>query len=84
MAKVTTFGCIDERGERVLCDAFGNNVAFKCPDCGHPVLAIVRKDQRGSSKDKFAECPHCRFRGWVDADFDLHVPTIRRVDGLLD
>jgi DNA-directed RNA polymerase subunit RPC12/RpoP len=79
MTTVTNYRCIDERGERVLCDAFGNNVAFKCSDCGHPMLAIIRRYQRGSSREKPAECPHCHFRGWMDTRKGVLI--LKRVDG---
>lgn len=49
MAKVTGLQCIDEAGQAVACDAYGNNVAFRCLGCGGPVLAVIRENQRGSS-----------------------------------
>jgi len=51
MATVTDFHCTDEGGLRVLCDAHGNNVAFRCQGCGGPVLAVIREHQRGSHPD---------------------------------
>jgi len=70
MTKVTGFRCVDENGNWVLCDAFGNNVAFKCKMCGHPMLAIVLPNQnrRGSTPENPAICGHCGFRAWVVAD----------------
>lgn len=50
MAKVTGLNCIDEAGYRVLCDPFGNNVAFRCPACGGPVLSIILENQRDQRK----------------------------------
>lgn len=41
MTQVTDFHCFREKGHEVLCDAYGNNVAFTCPDCGHPMPAII-------------------------------------------
>jgi len=57
MARVTDFRCVDERGERVPCDAFGNNVAFNCPNCGHPILAIIYhiSADRHSTNQPFAD-----------------------------
>ena len=66
MATITNLQCVDESGQSVPCDAFGNNVAFDCPGCGHPILAIVREHQHGSSPDKPAACRKCDFRGWVE------------------
>jgi hypothetical protein len=45
MTKVTDFRLVDENGDRALSDAFGNNVAFKCVKCGHPMLAIILPKQ---------------------------------------
>jgi hypothetical protein len=70
MARVTDYHCINENGESVLCDAFGNNVAFKCPKCEHPMLAIVlpKQDRRGSTPENPAICRHCDFQAWVVAE----------------
>lgn len=70
MTKVTDFHLVDEVGERALCDAFGNNVAFKCMKCGHPMLAIILPEQNrhGSTPENPAECRHCHFRSWVVAE----------------
>ena len=70
MTRVTDFSCVGETGEMVLCDAFGNNVAFKCPKCGHPMLAIILPEQnrRGSNPDNPAVCRRCDFHVWVVAE----------------
>jgi hypothetical protein len=70
MTRVTDFTCVNERGERVLCDAYGNNVAFECRNCGHPMLAIVlpKQNRRGSNPDNPAVCRHCKSRFWVVAE----------------
>jgi len=70
MTRVTGFHCINDNGQRVLCDAFGNNVAFDCPNCGHPMLAIILPNQnrRGSTPDNPAVCRHCGFRGWLTTE----------------
>jgi len=64
-AKVTKFVCFDREGHAVLCDSFGNNVAFACPACKHPILAIMREYQRGSSSHNPSVCPSCGFRCWL-------------------
>ena len=70
MTRVTDFNLVDEAGERALCDAYGNNVAFKCPKCGHPMLAIIlpKQNRRGSTPENEAECRNCEFRAWVVAE----------------
>jgi hypothetical protein len=62
MTRVTDFHLVNEFGERVLCDAFGNNVAFKCHDCGHPMLRIVlpKQNGRGSNPDNSRRLPTLR------------------------
>jgi DNA-directed RNA polymerase subunit RPC12/RpoP len=70
MTRVTDFHMVNEAGDRVLCDAFGNNVAFNCPKCGHPMLAIILPEQNkpGSTPNNAAICRHCDFRVWVVAE----------------
>lgn len=59
MAKITNFDCIFD-GKKLPTDAFGNNAAFACPSCGHPVLMLTHdENQRGMSKDNPAECRNC-------------------------
>jgi predicted RNA-binding Zn-ribbon protein involved in translation (DUF1610 family) len=72
MTRVTGLRRVNEKGDRLLCDAFGNNVAFDCPCCGHPMLAIVLPEQnrRGSNPNNPAICRHCNFRGWIIAEPD--------------
>lgn len=66
MAKVTDFKCIDLDGKDIACDAFGNNVAIGCPNCGYPILAITLLDQRGSSERNPACCRKCGFKCWIE------------------
>lgn len=76
MAKITGFTAEDESGSPVLCDAFGNNVAFRCLKCGCPVLAVMRANQRGSSSNNPSQCPSCMEHFWlfrVEAEHSLVV-----------
>ncbi len=69
MAKVTGFNCFEPDGTHIPCDAYGNNVAFKCPKCGYPVIAVMLTNFRGSSLARPAKCPNaldCDFKGWVE------------------
>ena len=70
MTKVTDFRLVDENGDRALSDAFGNNVAFKCVKCGHPMLAIIlpKQNRHGSTPENPAVCRHCGFRAWLVAE----------------
>ena len=57
--KITDFLIMDENGVEIRADAFGNNVAFACSKCGHPVLAISLDDQRGSDQEHTRRCKGC-------------------------
>jgi predicted RNA-binding Zn-ribbon protein involved in translation (DUF1610 family) len=67
MATVTAFTTVDEGGSRVPADAYGNNVAFRCLNCGDPVLAVIRPHQRGSSPGNPSICRACGARFWIEA-----------------
>ena len=79
MAKITDFRCVDDSGKAILADAFGNNVAFGCPECGHPVLAIALDNQRGSDRDHPALCRNCSFRGWIEIKDTERVLRVHKV-----
>ncbi len=54
--RITNFDVFDENGNVLLADAQGNNIAFNCFECGHPVIAIARDNQKGSDELHPAEC----------------------------
>jgi predicted RNA-binding Zn-ribbon protein involved in translation (DUF1610 family) len=56
---ITGFIGIYSDGLPAKIDAHGNNVAFACPSCGHPVLAIAREHQRGYAANNPAVCAGC-------------------------
>ena len=68
MATITNFRCVDANAREIACDAFGNNVALKCPRCGHPILATARDNQRGSSAANAAVCRSCDLQAWLSVD----------------
>lgn len=79
MAKITGLTAKDESGTPILCDAFGNNVAFLCLKCGGPVIAVIRANQRGSSSNNPSQCPSCLEHFWVslaEADRSLVVHRV--------
>lgn len=57
---------MDTNGEEIKADAHGNNVAFCCMDCGHPILAIALENQRGSDEEHPAECKGCGAKYFLD------------------
>lgn len=40
--------------------ANGNNVAWKCPTCGHPILFVYQNGRMGSGPQDSVQCPTCR------------------------
>lgn len=68
MSGIDAYRVVDESGGEVLADPFGNNVAFHCPVCHGPVLAVVRQHQRGGKPDNPSHCRTCRAKYWVEQD----------------
>lgn len=68
MATITDFRCENEQGIVIKADPYGNNVALDCPKCGHPVLIVTIKNQRGADPEHPAICRGCGFAYWVDID----------------
>ncbi len=54
--RITGFDVFDGNGDALDADTHGNNVAFSCFVCGHPVLAVCLDNQRGSDEDHPANC----------------------------
>lgn len=54
--KITGFSVFDNDGNTIDSDTHGNNIAFKCFECGHPVLAVALENQRGWDEDHPAKC----------------------------
>ena len=57
--KITDFLILDWNGVEIRADACGNNVAFSCAGCGHPVLATALENQRGSDEKHPSKCKGC-------------------------
>jgi DNA-directed RNA polymerase subunit RPC12/RpoP len=57
--KITGFKCANVAGEPLRCDAFGNNAAISCPNCGHPILFVELPNQKGSSSSHPTVCVEC-------------------------
>jgi len=72
MAKVTGFKCFDSDGQAVMCDPYGNNAAFNCPKCSHPMLATIRPNGRGSDKEHRVACKRCGLEAWVEVKAEEH------------
>ena len=81
MSTVTDFKCRDESGFPVLCDAFGNNAAIRCPSCAAPILIILRKNQRGSDQSHPSTCIACGLRIWADVDLEKQRLILHQIKG---
>jgi DNA-directed RNA polymerase subunit RPC12/RpoP len=64
--KITDYLVMDTNGREIPADAHGNNVAFCCMSCGHPVLAMALENQRGSDEEHPASCKGCALRYFLD------------------
>jgi len=64
--KITDFLVMDGNGNEIVADPFGNNLAFTCMDCGHPVLALALENQRGSSESSPVICKGCDASYFMD------------------
>jgi len=64
--KITNFLVMDEDGLEVASDPHGNNVAFCCIKCGHPILAVALENQRGSDEEHPVACRGCEAKYFLD------------------
>jgi transcription elongation factor Elf1 len=64
--KITDFLVMDGEGEEIPADPFGNNVAFGCVFCGHPVLATALENQRGCDENHPVPCRSCGTKYFLD------------------
>lgn len=63
---ITDYLIMDGTGNEIPADAHGNNLAFSCPVCGHPVLATTLENQRGSDEEHPTSCRGCGQRYFLD------------------
>lgn len=49
--------------------ANGNNVAWKCEKCGHPVLFVYLRGRIGSSQIRPTECPACHATYYLEPQY---------------
>ena len=64
--RITDFLAMDGMGDKILADAHGNNIAFSCFECDHPVLAVALENQRGSDEEHPAICKECGAKYFLD------------------
>ena len=64
--RITDFLIMNSLGEQIEADPHGNNLAFKCELCDHPILAIALENHRGSDEDHPAICKGCGRKYFLD------------------
>lgn len=79
--KITGFLLMNSDGVEVSADCFGNNVAFSCPRCGHPVLATALVNQRGSDENHPSKCKGCGQGHFLDVREDAQKIYIHEAPG---
>ena len=79
--KITDFLIMDEAGTEIRADAFGNNVAFLCWQCGHPVLATALENQRGYDEEHPAVCRGCGRSYFLDVRLGAQKLYIQALPG---
>lgn len=66
---ITGFKVVNSENEPIHAFPFGNNVAFNCEGCGHPILCIAIENQLGCRANKNpAQCPECSQGYYMDVD----------------
>ena len=79
---ITGFVGVYSDGTEAKIDAQGNNVAFSCNKCGHPVLAIAREHQRGYSSNNPAICQGCNEQYFIEVREKTEKIIINNVEEL--
>ena len=69
----------DGDGDEIEADAHGNNLAFNCPDYGHPGLAITLENQRSSDERRPTTCKGCGENYFLDLRLRTEKRYIHRV-----
>ena len=64
--KVSGFLVLNSDGEEIEADPYGNNIAFTCGNCSHPILAIAMENQRGSDEEHPVKCIGCGEDYFID------------------
>lgn len=66
LVRITDFLVMNGDGDRIQADPHGNNVAFNCFDCEHPIVAVALENQRGSDEEHPAVCRGCGAEYFLD------------------
>lgn len=64
--KITDFLVMDGNGSEIEAAPYGNNLAFCCFRCEHPILAVALEHERGSDEGHPAGCRRCGAQYFLD------------------
>jgi len=56
---ITDFLTMNGDGDLIHADTLGNNIAFNCIDCFHPILASSKDGSSGSDEEHPVTCKGC-------------------------
>jgi DNA-directed RNA polymerase subunit RPC12/RpoP len=77
--KITGFLAMDGMGDGILADAHGNNIAFSCSECDHPILAVALENQRGCDEEHPAVCKRCGAKYFLDVRSHMEKLYVHRL-----
>lgn len=79
--KITDFLVMNGDGVEIAADAHGNNLAFSCLGCGHPVLGIALDNHKGSDERHPTTSKGCGEKYFLDVRLRTEKLSIHRVGG---
>ena len=53
----------------------GNNVAWKCEACGHPILFVYQNGHIGSGPQSLTQCPGCQASYYLEPAYSRPEPS---------
>ena len=77
--KITDFLVMDTSGSEISADPHGNNLAFCCTACGHPIVAVALHNQRGSDANHPATCRGCNAQYFLAIQQQANRLVVHRV-----
>ena len=63
---ITDFLTMNSNGDLIQADTKGNNIAFNCIACFHPILASSKDGEPGSHEEHPVTCKGCGQKSFLD------------------
>ena len=63
---ITDFLTMSSNGDLIKADTNGNNIAFNCNSCFHPILASSKHGSPGSHENTPVTCKGCGQKSFLD------------------